>query len=67
MSQLTLSSIDSSLVEEISSKRNEPNWLKEYRKNSLSIYHDLPVEVSPLYNKYTDARNYTTSILTLEE
>jgi len=56
MSQLTLSSIDSSLVEEISSKRNEPDWLKEYRKNSLSIYHDLPVEVSPLYNKYTDAR-----------
>ena len=56
MSQLTLSSIDSSLIEEISSKRNEPNWLKEYRKNSLSIYHDLPAEVSPLYNKYTDAR-----------
>ena len=56
MSQLTLSSLDSSLIEEISSKRNEPNWLKEYRKNSLSVYHDLPAEVSPLYNKYTDAR-----------
>ncbi|KFM14883.1 FeS cluster assembly protein SufD [Marine Group I thaumarchaeote SCGC AAA799-O18] len=56
MSQLTLSSIDSSLVEQISAKNNEPNWLKEYRKNSLSVYHDLPQEVSPLYNKYTDAR-----------
>ena len=56
MSQLALSSLDSSLIEEISSKRNEPNWLKEYRKNSLSVYHDLPAEVSPLYNKYTDAR-----------
>ena len=56
MSQLTLSSIDSSLVEEISAKNNEPDWLKEYRKNSLSVYHDLPQEVSPLYNKYTDAR-----------
>ena len=56
MSQLALSSIDSSLIEEISSKNNEPNWLQEYRKNSLSIYHDLPAEVSPLYNKYTDAR-----------
>ena len=56
MSELTLSSIDSSLIEEISSKRNEPNWLKEYRKTSLSVYHDLPAEVSPLYNKYTDAR-----------
>jgi len=49
MSQLTLSSIDSSLIEEISSKKNEPSWLKEYRKNSLSIYHDLPAEVAPLY------------------
>jgi len=56
MSQLALSTIDSSLIEEISSKKNEPSWLKEYRKNSLSIYHDLPAEVSPLYNKYTDAR-----------
>ena len=56
MSQLALSSIDSSLIEEISSKKNEPSWLKEYRKNSLSVYHDLPAEVSPLYNKYTDAR-----------
>ena len=56
MSQLTLSSIDSSLVEQISAKNNEPDWLKEYRKNSLSVYHDLPQEVSPLYNKYTDAR-----------
>jgi len=56
MSQLALSTIDSSLIEEISSKKNEPNWLKEYRKNSLSVYHDLPSEVSPLYNKYTDAR-----------
>nr|ADI23405.1 ABC-type transport system involved in Fe-S cluster assembly, permease component [uncultured gamma proteobacterium HF0770_28K04] len=56
MSQISLSSIDSSLIEEISSKRNEPNWLREYRKNSLSVYHDLPAEVSPLYNKYTDAR-----------
>ena len=29
----TLSSIQSSLVEEISSSKNEPQWLKEYRKN----------------------------------
>jgi len=52
----TLSSIQNSLVEEISSSKNEPNWLKEYRKNSLSIYNELPPEVSPLYNKYTDAK-----------
>ncbi len=60
MSQLALSSIDSSLIEEISSKNNEPNWLQEYRKNSLSIYHNLPAEVSPLYNKYTSLLSLKT-------
>jgi len=52
----TLSSIQNSLLEEISSSKNEPDWLKEYRKNSLSIYNELPAEVSSLYNKYTDAK-----------
>ena len=56
MQKLALSSIESSLIDEISTSRNEPNWLKEYRRDSLGIYHDLPQEVSPLYNKYTDAK-----------
>ena len=55
MEQIALSSLQSSLIDEISSSKNEPNWLKEYRKRSLSIYQELPIEVSPLYNKYTDA------------
>ena len=55
MSQLALSTINSSHIEEISSSKKEPAWLKEYRKNSLSIYQEMPIEVSPLYNKYTDA------------
>ena len=52
----TLASIQNSLLDEISSSKNEPNWLKEYRKNSLNIYNELPAEVSPLYGKYTDAK-----------
>ncbi len=56
MSQETLSKINISHIDEISSSRNEPDWLKEYRKNSLSIYDTLPIETSPLYNKYTDAK-----------
>ncbi|PIW32470.1 MAG: Fe-S cluster assembly protein SufD [Nitrosopumilales archaeon CG15_BIG_FIL_POST_REV_8_21_14_020_37_12] len=56
MSQQTLSKINSSLIEEISSSRNEPEWLKQYRKASLSVYDTLPIETSPLYNKYTDAK-----------
>jgi len=56
MSQETLSKINESHINEISSSRNEPDWLKDYRKDSLSIYSTLPIEMSPLYNKYTDAK-----------
>ena len=56
MSQEILSKLNTSLIDEISSSRNEPDWLKDYRKNSLFIYDKLPIELSPLYNKYTDAK-----------
>ena len=56
MQQLALSSIANSLIDEISASRNEPNWLKEYGNSALSIYQELPPEVSPLYNKYSDAK-----------
>ena len=56
MSQELLSKLNTSHIEEISSSRNEPEWLKDYRKTSLSVYDNLPIETSPLYNKYTDAK-----------
>jgi Fe-S cluster assembly protein SufB len=56
MSQELLSRINTTHIDEISSSRNEPDWLKDYRRNSLSIYDSLPIETSPLYNKYTDAK-----------
>ena len=56
MSQEFLSKLNTSHIDEISSSRNEPDWLKDYRKNSLSVYDRLPMEMSPLYNKYTDAK-----------
>ena len=55
MSQLALSTINSSHIDELSSSKKEPSWLKDYRQNALSIYQEMPLEVSPLYNKYTDA------------
>ena len=55
MSQ-TLSQINTSHIDEISSSKNEPDWLRDYRKHSLSVYDRLPIEMSPLYNKYTDAK-----------
>ena len=51
-----LSTINHSFIEEMSSSLNEPEWLTEYRKNSLAIYQHLPIETSPLYGKYTDAK-----------
>ncbi|MDC0194268.1 Fe-S cluster assembly protein SufD [Candidatus Nitrosopelagicus sp.] len=62
---MALSSLKSSLIDEISSSKNEPDWLKEYRKRSLSIYEELPVEVSPLYNKYTDAKRMNPQKISL--
>ena len=56
MSQEILSKLNSSHIDNICTSHNEPDWLKEYRKKSLAIYDQLPIEVSPLYNKYTDAK-----------
>ena len=55
MSSFVLSKLGPASIEEISAANNEPSWLNEYRKNSFSIYQELPPEVSPLYNKYSDA------------
>ena len=56
MTQALLSKLNNTHIDEISSSRNEPDWLKDYRKNSLSVYDGLAIELSPLYNKYTDAK-----------
>lgn len=65
MQTLALSTITSSHVDEISASKNEPEWLKQFRKKSLSIYQELPPEVSPLYNKYTDAKRMDPSQVSL--
>jgi Fe-S cluster assembly protein SufB/Fe-S cluster assembly protein SufD len=65
MQTLALSTINTAHVDEISSSKNEPEWLKQYRKNAFSIYQNLPPEVSPLYNKYTDAKRMDPSQVSL--
>ncbi|MGI0017934.1 MAG: SufB/SufD family protein, partial [Nitrosotalea sp.] len=55
MSSFVLSKLDSSHINEISEANNDPAWLSEYRNNAFVIYQQLPPEVSPLYNKYSDA------------
>jgi len=55
MSSFVLSKLGSSQIEEISEANNDPVWLKEYRKSAFAMFQQLPQEVSPLYNKYSDA------------
>jgi len=65
MSQELLSKLNTTIINEISLSRNEPDWLNDYRKSSLSIYNSLPIEMSPLYNKYTDAKKMDPEKVTL--
>jgi Fe-S cluster assembly scaffold protein SufB len=65
MSSLVLSKLGANHVEEISEANNDPAWLRDYRKNSFSLYQQLPQEVSPLYNKYTDANKMDVEQITL--
>lgn len=65
MSSLVLSKLGASHLDEISEANNDPSWLKEYRKNSFLTYEQLPHEVSPLYNKYTDANKMDSTQVTL--
>lgn len=65
MQKLALSTITPTNVDEISASKKEPDWLKQFRKNSFAIYESLPPEVSPLYNKYTDAKRMNPSEVSL--
>ena len=65
MSQALLSKLNTTHIDEISSSRNEPDWLKDYRKSSLSVYDGLAIELSPLYNKYTDAKKMNSDKVSL--
>ena len=51
-----LSELDESHIDAISTQGRDPQWLQEYRRSSFEAYGRLPLETSPLYNKYTDAR-----------
>lgn len=64
MSSFVLSKLGSNHVEEISEANNDPIWLREYRKNAFTIFQQLPQEVSPLYNKYSDANKMDSEQIT---
>ena len=60
-----LSELDIGHIDKISSVVGEPAWLREYRKKSLSTYKSLPIETSPLYTKYTDAKALDPDMVSL--
>jgi FeS assembly protein SufD len=50
-----LSAINSQHINTITTENREPDWLIHMREKALSNYESLPLEVSPLYSKYSDA------------
>lgn len=51
----SLSLLDSQHIKSISVLSDEPQWLRQYRQDSLAKYGSMPLETSPLYSKYTNA------------
>jgi Fe-S cluster assembly scaffold protein SufB len=52
---VSLSQLGIPYLEQISQENSEPKWMSEIRKTAFSQYGILPLEVSPLYSKYSDA------------
>ena len=67
MSLQKLSEIRTDHIDAISSLTGAPAWLAEYRRQSLATYHALPLETSPLYNKYTDAKRLDPAQVLLQQ
>jgi len=54
MSTVALQKVNEQYVRSLSDSRAEPAWLRDFRVKSLKLYHELPVELSSLYTKYSD-------------
>ena len=52
---VSLSELGTPYLEQISQENSEPEWMSEIRNTAFSQYGILPLEVSPLYSKYSDA------------
>jgi FeS assembly protein SufD len=52
---VSLSQLDTPYLKQISQENSEPEWMSEIRNTAFSQYGILPLEVSPLYSKYSDA------------
>ncbi|MDA4122048.1 MAG: Fe-S cluster assembly protein SufD [Thaumarchaeota archaeon] len=58
MAQQTMGSFTEAAVEETSKSHGEPEWLREFRLESFRQFAKLPLEISPLYTKYTGLSSF---------
>jgi len=65
MQHPSLSKLNSEYVTNLSLSKHEPKWLQEYRQMSIDEYEKSPHEMSPLYNKYTDANKMNPDAICL--
>jgi Fe-S cluster assembly scaffold protein SufB len=52
---VSLSSLNRDYLDHLSKDNTESKWMSEIRQAAFSKYNTLPLEVSPLYSKYSDA------------
>jgi FeS assembly protein SufD len=62
-----LSAINNQYIKAITKENKDPNWLIQMREKALSNYESLPLEVSPLYTKYSDANRLKPEFIHLPD
>jgi FeS assembly protein SufD len=62
-----LSDINSQHIKTITRENREPDWLIQMREKALSNYESLPLEISSLYTKYSDANRLKPEYIRLPD
>ncbi len=58
MAQETLGAFTEEKVDALSRSLKEPDWLRSFRMDALGEFLKLPLELSPLYTKYTGVSKF---------
>jgi Fe-S cluster assembly protein SufB/Fe-S cluster assembly protein SufD len=66
MSQLVVGSFNEDRIRSLSESMNEPPWLRSARLKAFEDFVSLPLEINPLYTKYTHISNFDLSKFTID-
>jgi FeS assembly protein SufD len=66
MAQQSLGAFTEEKVAALSSSLREPEWLRKFRADSLKEFLRLPLEISPLYKKYTGVSMFDPAQFSVE-